>query len=73
MNYLACTQQEFEQVINSLEEDSYTIGHDVGRTHGLVCYQRNDKVIGTERWLKEDNIRVFTYEIAKYLKEAYCK
>jgi len=33
MNCIECTQQEFEQVINSLEEDSYTIGHDVGRTH----------------------------------------
>lgn len=74
MNYIECTQQEFEKVISSLEEDSYTIGHDVGRTHGLVCYQRNGKVIGTERWILDSlNQRVFTYEIAKYLKEAYCK
>ncbi len=74
MNYIECTQQEFEKVINSLEEGSYIIGHDIGRTHGLICYQRNGKVIGTERWILDSlNQRVFTYEIAKYLKEAYCK
>lgn len=78
MNYIQCTQQEFEQVINSLEEGSYIISHDVGRTHGMSVYQRMGSggrlvVIASVTWLKQDNVRVFTYEIAKYLKEAYCK
>lgn len=77
MKYKECTQQEFEQVVNSLEEGSYTIGSDVGRTHGIVCYQRNGKFIGSKRWVWSDglngNVRVFTYEIANYLYEAYVK
>lgn len=71
MKMTECTQQQFEKVINSLEEDSYTIGNDVGRTHGIVCYQRNGRVIGSERWILNDSIRVFTYEVANYLYEAY--
>jgi hypothetical protein len=71
MKYIECTQQEFEQVINSLEEDSYTIGHDIGRTHGLICYQCNGKVIGEQRWIKDGNIRVFTYEIANEFIRLY--
>lgn len=71
MKMKECTQQEFEKVIGSLEEDSYTIGNDVGRTHGIVCYQRNGRVIGSSRWIKDDNVRVFTYEVAQYLWEAY--
>ena len=73
MKFKECTQQEFEKVINSLEEDSYTVGNDVGRTHGITCYQRNGKVIGSSRWIKEGNVRVFTYEVANYLYEAYVK
>lgn len=73
MKMKECTQQEFEKVISSLEEDSYTIGNDVGRTHGIICYQRNGRVIGSSRWIKEDNVRVFTYEVANYLYEAYIK
>lgn len=73
MNMKECTQQEFEKVISSLEEDSYTVGSDVGRTHGLICYQRAGKVIGTSRWIKDDNVRVWNYEIANYLYEAYVK
>lgn len=75
MKMTECTQQQFEKVINSLEEDSYTIGNDVGRTHGIVCYQRNGKFIGSERWILSDglngNVRVFTYEVVNYLFEAY--
>lgn len=71
MKFKQCTRQEFEKVISSLEEDSYTIGNDVGRTHGITCYQRNGKVIGSSRWIKEGNVGVFTYEIANYLYEAY--
>ncbi|RYY51321.1 MAG: hypothetical protein EOO06_00910 [Chitinophagaceae bacterium] len=71
MKFKECTKEEFERVINSLEEDSYTIGNDVGRTHGIVCYQRNGKFIGSERWVIEGNVRVFTYEVANYLFEAY--
>lgn len=71
MKMKECTQQEFEKVIGSLEEDSYTIGNDVGRTHGIVCYQRNGRVIASEHWIKDDNVRVFTYEVANYLYEAY--
>lgn len=77
MKYLSVTQQEFEKVITSLEEDSYTVGNDVGRTHGITCYQLNGKVIGSSRWIlsygQDDNVRVFTYEIANYLYEAYVK
>jgi hypothetical protein len=40
IEYTVCTQQEFEQVINSLEEGWITMAHDVGRTHRLICYQR---------------------------------
>ena len=65
------TPQEFEKVISSLEEDSYTIGSDVGRTHGIICYQRNGRVIGSSRWILSENVRVWTYEIANYLYEAY--
>lgn len=71
MKMKECTRQEFEKVISSLEEDSYTIGNDVGRTHGITCYQRNGKVIGSSRWIKDDNVRVFTYEVAEYLYNAY--
>lgn len=71
MKFKEVTQQEFEKVISSLEEDSYTVGNDVGRTHGIVCYQRNGRVIGSSRWIKDDNVRVFTYEVAQYLWEAY--
>lgn len=69
------TQEEFEKVISSLEEDSYTVGNDVGRTHGITCYNRGGTcvVIGTACWIKEDNVRVFTYEVANYLYEAYVK
>lgn len=67
------TQQEFEKVISSLEEDSYTVGNDVGRTHGITCYQRSGRLIGTSHWIKNDNVKVFTYEVANYLYEAYCK
>lgn len=73
MKMKECTRQEFEKVINSLEEDSYTIGNDVGRTHGIVCYQRGGRVIGSERWILDGNVRVFTYEVANYLYEAYAK
>lgn len=73
MRFKECTQQEFEKVINSLEEDSYTASNDVGRTHGITCYQRNGRVIGSSRWIKDDNVRVFTYEVANYLYEAYVK
>lgn len=73
MKYKECTQQEFEKVINSLEEDSYTVGNDVGRTHGINCYQRNGKFIGSSRWILNGNVRVWTYEIANYLYEAYVK
>jgi len=73
MKFKEVTQQEFEKVINSLEEDSYTIGNDVGRTHGITCYQRNGKVIGSSRWIKEANVRVFTYEVENYLYETYVK
>ena len=69
MKFKEVTQQEFEKVISSLEEDSYTVGNDVGRTHGIVCYQRNGRVIGSSRWIKDDNVRVFTYEVAQYLWE----
>lgn len=71
MKFKECTQQEFEKVINCLEEDSYTVGNNVGRTHGITCYQRNGRVIGSSYWIREDNVRVFTYEIANYLYEAY--
>ncbi len=70
MKFKEVTQQEFEKVISSLEEDSYTVGNDVGRTHGITCYQRNGRVIGSSRWIKDDNVRVFTYEIANYLYES---
>lgn len=75
MKMKECTQQEFEKIINSLEKDSYTIGSDVGlgRTHGIICYQRNGRVIGSSRWILNDNVRVWTYEIANYLYEAYVK
>lgn len=73
MKFKECTQQEFEKVISSLEKDSYTVGNDVGRTHGITCYQRNGRVIGSSRWIKDDNVRVFTYEVANYLYEAYVK
>lgn len=73
MKMKECTRQEFEKVISSLEEDSYTIGNDVGRTHGITCYQRNGKVIGSSRWIKDDNVRVFTYEVAEYLYNAYIR
>lgn len=73
MKFKECTQQEFEKVISSLEEDSYTVGNDVGRTHGITCYQRNGKFIGSSRWILNDNVRVWTYEIANYLYEAYVK
>lgn len=73
MKMKECTQQDFEKVISSLEEDSYTIGNDVGRTHGITCYQRNGRVIGSSSWIKDDNVRVFTYEVAQYLWEAYVK
>lgn len=72
MKFKQCTQQEFEKVISSLEKDSYTVGNDVGRTHGITCYQRNGKVIGSSRWIKDGNVRVFTYEVAEYLYKAYC-
>lgn len=71
MKFKQCTQQEFEKVISSLEEGSYTVGNDVGRTHGISCYQLNGRVIGSSSWIKEGNVRVFTYEIANYLYEAY--
>lgn len=71
MKFKEVSQQEFEKVISSLEEDSYTVGNDVGRTYGITCYQRNGRVIGSSRWIKEANVRVFTYEIANYLYEAY--
>lgn len=71
MKMKECTRQDFEKVISNLEEDSYTVGNDVGRTHGITCYQRNGRVIGSSRWIKDDNVRVFTYEIANYLYEAY--
>lgn len=71
MKMKECTQEEFEKVINSLEKDSYTIGSDVGRTHGITYYERNGKFIGSERWIRNDNVRVFTYEVANYLYEAY--
>jgi hypothetical protein len=75
MKMKECTRQEFEKVINSLEEDSYTIGNDAGRTHGIVCYQRAGRVIGSERWILDfkRQERVFTYEVANYLFEAYAK
>ena len=77
MKFKECTQQEFEKVISSLEEDSYTVGNDVGRTHGITCYQRNGRVIGSSRWIlsygQDDNVRVFIYEVANYLYEAYIK
>lgn len=80
MKMKQCTRQEFENVISNLEEDSYTIGNDVGRTHGISVYQRMGScgrlvVIGSSSWIlsygQEGNVRVFTYEIANYLYEAY--
>lgn len=71
MKMRECTQQEFEKVISSLEEDSYTVGSDVGRSQGIACYQRNGRVIGSKRWTLNGNVRVFTYEVANYLYEAY--
>ena len=73
MKYKECTKEQFEQIINSLEEGSYTIGSDVGRTHGIICYQRNGKHIGSSRWILDGNVRVWTCEIANYLFEAYIK
>lgn len=75
MKMKECTRQEFEKVINNLEEGSYTIGNDVGRTHGITCYQRNGRVIGSSRWVLDHKIqdRVWKYEIANYLYEAYIK
>lgn len=73
MKMVECTKEQFEKVISSLEEDSYTAGSDVGRTHGITCYQRNGKFIGSSRWILNANVRVFTYEIANYLLEAYSK
>lgn len=73
MKMLECTKEQFDKVINSLQEDSYTIGHDVGRTHGIACYQRNGKSIGSSRWVLNGNVRAFTYEIANYLFQAYAK
>ena len=75
MKMKECTQQEFEKVINSLEEDSYTVGNDVGRTHGIFCYQRNGRVIASSRWILDYKIqdRIWTYEVANYLYEAYVK
>ena len=71
MKMKECTKEQFEQIINSLGEDSYTIGSDVGRTHGIICYQRNGKFIGSSRWILDGNVRMWTYEIANYLFEAY--
>jgi hypothetical protein len=76
MKMKECTRQEFEKVISSLEEDSYTVGNDVGRSHGISVYQRMGScgrlvVIGSSRWVLDGNVRVWTYEIANYLFEAY--
>lgn len=76
MKFKQVSQQEFEKIISSLEQDSYTIGNDVGRTHGISVYQRMGScgrlvVIGSSSWIKEGNVRVFTYEVANYLYEAY--
>lgn len=73
MNMTECTKEQFEKVISSLDENSYTVGHDVGRTHGIACYQRNGKSIGSSRWILKGNVRAFTYEVANYLFQAYVK
>lgn len=73
MKMTTYTEQQFNQVIESLDQDSLTQGHDVGRMHGIICYYRNGKHIGTESWVKENTSRVFTYEVASYLLEAYAK
>lgn len=75
MKMIECTKEQFEKVISSLEEDSYTVGSDIGRTHGIACYQRSGRVIGSSLWVLDHKIqdRVWTYEIASYLFETYAK
>ena len=51
--------------------EAYLTGIDVGRTHGIHCYTRNGKSVGTHSWTGSGAMRENYYEIANFLWEAY--
>lgn len=51
-------------------------GSDVGRTHGITVWNRcgrynYTKAIAVRSWYIENGVRIWGYEVANYLYEAY--
>ena len=71
MNTTQTDELTFYTIIGKIEAE--LTGIDVGRTHGLHCYTRNGKSVGTHSWTVSGAARENYYEIASYLWEAYGK
>ena len=71
MNYQEVNQDQFDSVIEKIGAEC--TGHDAGRTHSIESFTREGKHVGTRFSCKESIARVWTYELASFLCEAYLK
>lgn len=58
------SREELEIFLSRIAPDNYSRGVDIGRTHGIICYYDSGRHVATERWVMEDGVRRFTYEVS---------
>ncbi len=59
----------FYTIIGKIEAE--LTGVDVGRSHGIHCYTRKGRHVGTHSWTGSGALRENHYELASYLIETY--
>lgn len=69
MNTIQTNELTFHSII--AKSGAVLTGIDVGRTHGIHCYTRNGRDVGTHSWTGSGAARENYFEIATYLWEAY--
>lgn len=73
MKCIYVDEHDFKLIIN--KSGAELTGSDVGNTHAINFYTRNGKGVGTSRWVLTGEgcgkSRVWSYEVAKYLYDAY--
>lgn len=65
------TEDQFNFIIDKIGAEQ--VGQDVGRMHGIFSYERDGRFVGSSSFYRETTGRVWNYQIATYLWEAYGK